>query len=201
MYTTIIFDLGGVLIDWNPEYLYQKIFSDEKEMKRFLSTICTPEWNEEQDGGRSLQEATDMLIQKFPEHKENITAFYGRWPEMLSGEIHETVQIFKELKDANKYKFYALTNWSSETFPIAAERYPFLRWFDGIVVSGTEKMRKPSAEFYQLLLKRYHVNAEEAVFIDDNKRNIEAAKKVGLDSIVFTNAVELKDELIKRQIL
>ena len=201
MYTTIIFDLGGVLIDWNPEYLYQKIFSDEKEMKHFLSTICTSEWNEEQDGGRSLQEATDMLIQKFPEHKENITAFYGRWPEMLSGEIQETVQIFKELKDANKYKFYALTNWSSETFPIAAERYPFLRWFDGIVVSGTEKMRKPSAEFYQLLLKRYHVNAEEAVFIDDNKRNIEAAKKIGIDSIVFTNAVELKDELIKRQIL
>jgi len=201
MYTTIIFDLGGVLIDWNPEYLYQKIFSDEKEMKHFLSSICTPEWNEEQDGGRSLQEATDMLIQKFPEHKENITAFYGRWPEMLSGEIQETVQIFKELKDANKYKFYALTNWSSETFPIAAERYPFLHWFDGIVVSGTEKMRKPSAEFYQLLLKRYHVNAEEAVFIDDNKRNIEAAKNIGIDSIVFTNAVELKDELIKRQIL
>ncbi|MGI8634542.1 MAG: HAD family hydrolase [Segetibacter sp.] len=201
MYTTIIFDLGGVLIDWNPEYLYQKIFKDEKEMKRFLNSICTPEWNEEQDGGRPLQEATEMLIEQFPQHKENIGAFYSRWPEMLGGEIQETVGIFKELKETKKYKIYALTNWSSETFPIAAARYPFLQWFDGIVVSGAEKMRKPFPQFYELLLKRYDVSAAEAVFIDDNKRNIEAAKKVGIDSIAFADAPQLKVELIKRKIL
>ena len=201
MYTTIIFDLGGVLIDWNPEYLYRKIFDDDKEMKHFLNTVCTPDWNEEQDAGRSLQEATEVLVKEFPEHTENITAFYGRWEEMLGGAIEETVAIFKELKESGRYKIYALTNWSAETFPIAVHRYPFLNWFDGVVVSGTEKMRKPFPQFYKLLLDRYNVKAGDAIFIDDNKRNIEAAITVGIDSIPFLNAEQLRSELAVRKIL
>jgi len=196
MINTIIFDLGAVLIDWNPHYLYRTLFTDEKEMKNFLSTICTSEWNEEQDAGRSLQEGTEILVKQFPEHEANIRAFYSRWEEMLGEPFWDTVAIFKELKDSGKYKIYALTNWSAETFPVAVNRYEFLNWFDGIVVSGAEKMRKPTPEFYQLLLDRHLVKPEEALFIDDNYRNILAAEKMGITSIHFTSAEVLREKLM-----
>ncbi|WP_018615444.1 HAD family hydrolase [Segetibacter koreensis] len=198
MITAIIFDLGGVLIDWNPEYLYQKVFDDEKQMKNFLERICTPEWNEEQDAGRTLKEATETLIKEYPEHEENIRVYYDRWEEMLGGVIEGTVEIFRKLKDKSEYKLYALTNWSAETFPIALQRYEFLNWFDGVVVSGTEKIRKPFPEFYQLLLDRYNVKAEEALFIDDNLRNVNAARQIGLDAIRFTTPQQLAEELLAR---
>lgn len=201
MINTIIFDLGGVLVDWNPDYLYRTLFADEKEMKHFLANITTPDWNEEQDAGRSLQEGTDLLVQQHPQHESNIRAFYGRWEEMLGGAIEDTVEIFRELKESGKYNIYALTNWSAETFPIALDKYDFLNWFDGVVVSGTEKMRKPAPEFYQLLLNRYHVQAQDALFIDDNHRNILAAEKLGISSIHFTSSQQLKADLISRGIL
>src|SRR3954454_24237708 len=118
MYSTIIFDLGGVLIDWNPQYLFRKIFANESEMKEFLEQVCTPEWNEEQDAGRTLKEATEDLVTKFPDHEHHIRAYYGRWEEMLGGAFEDTVQVFRELKETKRYKIYALTNWSAETFPI-----------------------------------------------------------------------------------
>lgn len=201
MINTIIFDLGAVLIDWNPHYMYRTIFKDEEEMKNFLDTVCTSDWNEEQDAGRPLQEATELLVQQFPEHEDNIRAFYGRWREMLGDAFWDTVEIFKQLKETGKYKIYALTNWSAETFPVALERYEFLHWFDGIVVSGTEKMRKPTPEFYQILLDRYNVNADEALFIDDNYRNILAAEKLGIKSIHFTSAEELQKKLFELKIV
>ncbi|MDB5120954.1 MAG: Phosphorylated carbohydrates phosphatase [Sphingobacteriales bacterium] len=201
MINTIIFDLGAVLIDWNPTYLYKKIFEQEEQMHHFLKNVCTPDWNEEQDAGRSLKEATDLLVRDFPDHEENIKAFYGRWTEMLGDAIHGTVDIFKELKDSGNYKIYALTNWSAETYPIAVERFDFLNWFDGVVVSGTELMRKPSPLFYNLLLNRYNVKAEEALFIDDNLRNVLAARELGIDSIHFQSSEQLKQELISREIL
>jgi 2-haloacid dehalogenase len=201
MINTVIFDLGAVLIDWNPHYLYRKIFREEAEMLRFLENICTSEWNEEQDGGRSLQEATDYLVAKYPEHEENIRAFYGRWEEMLGNAIEGTVEIFRELKESKKYKIYALTNWSAETFPIAQERFEFLQWFDGIVVSGTEKNRKPFPSFYQLLLDRYQVKPEEAIFIDDNLRNIKAAEQIGITSFHFTSPAVLREALEEKGIL
>jgi 2-haloacid dehalogenase len=191
----IIFDLGAVLVDWNPHYLYRNLFTNEQEMKDFLANITTPDWNEEQDAGRSLQEGTNLLIQQHPHHEANIRAFYGRWEEMLGDAIEGTVDIFRQLKDSGKYKIYALTNWSAETFPVALERYDFLNWFDGIVVSGTEKMRKPNPAFYQLLLDRYNVKASEALFIDDNLRNVLAAEKLGIKSIHFSSAEQLKSEL------
>ncbi|GAB3325399.1 HAD-IA family hydrolase [Larkinella ripae] len=194
MITTIIFDLGAVLIDWNPNYLYSKLLQEE-EMRHFLTTVCTPEWNEEQDGGRSLAEATQLLVTQFPEHEENIRHFYGRWSEMLGGDIPGTVDLLRQLKDSGKYKLYALTNWSAETFPLALERFEFLAWFDGIVVSGTEKDRKPFASFYNTLLNRYAVKPDEALFIDDNLRNVKAAEQLGIHAIHFHNPDQLKDAL------
>jgi 2-haloacid dehalogenase len=197
----IIYDLGAVLIDWNPEYLFKKIIHDEEKRKYFFEHICTAEWNEEQDGGRSLKEATELLVSKYPDWKEDIEAYYGRWEEMLGGSIPESVQVFKELKEKNKYKFYALTNWSAELFPIALNRYDFLHWFDGRVVSGEEKTRKPFPEFYQRLLDRYDLDAKETLFIDDNLRNVKAAEQLGIPSIHFKNAEQLRKELITRDVL
>jgi 2-haloacid dehalogenase len=201
MINTIIFDLGAVLIDWNPHYVYRTIFDDEQEMKNFLATVCTSDWNEEQDAGRSLHEGTELLIAQFPEHEANIRAFYGRWVEMLGEPFHGTVEVFKQLKESKKYKIYALTNWSAETFPFAVARFDFLDWFDGVVVSGTEKMRKPAPEFYQVLLDRYNVKPEDALFIDDNYRNVLAAEKEGIKSIHFKSADELAAELRELGIL
>lgn len=200
MITTIVFDLGAVLIDWHPKHLYRKIFRTEEEIDFFLENICTSAWNEEQDGGRSLREATEVLVQQFPEQKENIRAYYGRWEEMLAGPVEGTVEIFKRLKEKKRYKFYALTNWSAETFPIARQRFDFLGWFDGIVMSGEERLRKPFPEFYQLLTSRYEVKPHEALFIDDNLRNVEAAEKLGFQCIHFISAEQLNNELKKRGI-
>lgn len=197
MINTIIFDLGAVLIDWNPRYMYRTIFDDEAEMERFLAGVTTSDWNEEQDAGRPLHEGTEILVKQFPEHEENIRAFYGRWDEMLGEAFHDTVEIFGQLKESGRYMIYALTNWSAETFPVALARYHFLNWFDGIVVSGEEKMRKPTPEFYHILLKRYDITPEEALFIDDNYRNILAAEKIGINCIHFTSAEQLKKELIR----
>lgn len=201
MINTIIFDLGAVLIDWNPNYLYDKIFADQAQRDHFLANVCTPAWNEEQDAGRTLKEGTELLVKQFPEQEENIRAFYGRWEEMLGGAIEGTVNLFKQMKDSGRYKIYALTNWSAETFEIALRKYDFLTWFDGIVVSGVERTRKPFPEFYQILLDRYEVNPQEALFIDDNYRNVEAAEKLGIASIHFTSPEALKAELEEKGVI
>lgn len=192
---TVIFDLGGVLVDWNPERLYKKIFKEEEEMKYFLSEICSPDWNEEQDAGRSLEDATNLLLEQFPKYSEEIKAYYGRWTEMLGGAIAGTVKILQELKTANTHKIYALTNWSAETFPVALELFDFLQLFEGILVSGKEKLKKPDHRIYQLILERYKINASNAIFIDDNLRNIKAAIECGIHGIHFNNPEQLKVDL------
>jgi 2-haloacid dehalogenase len=191
----IIFDLGGVLIDWNPSYVFDSMFDDETQKKHFFENICTADWNEEQDAGRPLREATETLVAEHPEWKEYIEAYYGRWEEMLGGPIHDSVELFRKIKESRNYKLYALTNWSAELFPIALERYDFLHWFDGRVVSGEEKMRKPFAEFYQLILDRFSLDAEKTLFIDDNRRNIQAAEKLGLKTILFQSPEQLRNDL------
>ena len=201
MINTIIFDLGAVLIDWNPHYMYRTLFDNEEEMKNFLATVATPDWNEEQDAGRSLYEGTELLVKQYPQHEENIRAFYTRWDEMLGDAFWDTVEILKQLKESGRYKLYALTNWSAETFPKAQQKFEFLKWFDGIVVSGEEKMRKPAPEFYHILLNRHHINSNEALFIDDNYRNIAAAEKLGIKSIHFTGAEALRDRLKELNVL
>lgn len=193
--STIIFDLGGVLIDWNPRYLYRKIFQTEEEVSWFLSNICTSDWNDQQDAGRSFEEATRDLIEKHPEYEEAISAWYGRWKETISGPIHGTVEILKELKASENFRLYALTNWSAETFPWALDNFDFLHWFEGIVVSGVEKCRKPLPEFFNILFDRYDVNPREALFIDDNLKNIEGAKALGLHTIAFESPAQLAREI------
>lgn len=196
-FNSIVFDLGGVLIDWNPRYVYRNIFKTEEEMEWFFQNVTTTEWNENQDAGYPLHKATEELVAKHPEWDAEISAYYGRWIEMLGDAFHETVEIFYKLKQTGKYKLYALTNWSAELFPHAMERFEFLKWFDGIVVSGEEKIRKPFAGFYKILLDRYHLDPATTIFIDDSLRNIKGAGAVGITGIHFHNARQLKEELQK----
>ncbi len=198
---TIIFDLGNVLIDWNPRYVYRHIFDSDKKIDWFFATICTSEWNEMQDAGRSLQEATEELVVKHPEYEKEVRAFYGRWEEMLGGPIHETVEIFQSLKRLNKFRFYALTNWSAELFPVALQRYDFLQWFDGIVMSGEERTRKPFPDIYHILLNRYQVDPSRALFIDDSLRNIKGAEVVGINGIHYQSPHQLREALEDFQLL
>ena len=197
----IIFDLGGVLIDWNPDYMYKKIISDDSKRTWFLENICTSDWNEAQDGGRLIHEANELLISKHPEYKELILAYYERWEEMLNGPIIGTVQILNEIKQNKKQGLYALTNWSAETFPRALELFDFLHWFDGRVVSGEEKTRKPFKEIYEIVLNRFNLDSSTTLFIDDNLRNINAAKELGIITIHFQSPEQLRNELIRKNIL
>lgn len=190
-----VFDLGGVLIDWNPRHLYRKLFgADEAAMERFLAEVCNHDWNLEQDAGRPFAEACALLVARHPEQKELIEAYYGRWVEMLGGPIDGSVEILRELKEKGT-PLYALTNWSAETFPHALERYDFLQWFRGTVVSGTEKLVKPDPRIYRLLVERFEIEPADAVYIDDNPKNAEAATAVGLHGIHFTAPAALRAEL------
>lgn len=198
---TIIFDLGGVLIDWNPRYVYRTIFKTEEEIEWFFKNICTSDWNENQDAGHPIAKATEDKVKEFPEWEKEIRAYYGRWEEMLGEQIHETVEILAELRRNKNLRIYALTNWSGETFPIALERFEFLKWFDGIVVSGDEKIRKPFPEFYQRLLDRYQVTASKSLFIDDSLRNVKAAEAIGIHGIHFKNPQQLRMELEKINVI
>jgi 2-haloacid dehalogenase len=183
---TIIFDLGGVLIDWNPRYVFDEDYFDSIVIRdHFLENICTMEWNEQQDAGYPVAKAVEEKVKEFPEWENQIRDYYGRWTEMLKGPIPETVEIFRQLKTNEDLKFYALTNWSAELFPVALERYDFLHWFDGRVVSGEEKTRKPFPEIYRRLLDRYQVKPEEALFIDDSLRNVKAAEMLAIPSVHF----------------
>lgn len=194
---TVVFDLGGVLIDWNPAYLYRKIFDHEQQVQDFIQRICTGAWNEHQDAGRPLAEATDILVQQHPQFESEIRAYYGRWTEMLGGPIHGTVEILEQLATQNRHRLYALTNWSHETFPYAQERYDFLNRFSGILVSGVEKLIKPDPKIYALLLERFQINPQTAVFIDDNPANILGAQQAGLHTIHYQSSEQLQDALMQ----
>lgn len=195
---TIIFDLGGVLIDWNPEYVFRTLIPDEDRRRFFFDNICTHDWNVEQDAGRPLAVATDLLVAQWPDWADEVRAYYGRWTEMLGGPIAETVDLLRELRDSGQHRLLALTNWSNETFPVALERYEFLQWFEGIVVSGDEKTRKPFADIYEILLQRYTVDPAEAVFIDDSLKNVHGAEVVGIAGIHFQGAGALRSALQAR---
>lgn len=186
----IIFDFGGVLIDWNPKYLYENVFDTEEEMNYFLANVCRYDWNVFQNAGRPVSEATMLLQEKHPEYSEQISYYYGRWEEMLGGTIDENVKLIKPLK--KRYKLFGLTNWSAETLPIAIDRYSFFKDLDGIVVSGDEKIVKPDPKIYEVLLSRYNLDAESSLFIDDNADNIETANKMGFKTVHFTDKVNLE---------
>ncbi|SEW45545.1 HAD family hydrolase [Chitinophaga arvensicola] len=193
MINTIVFDFGGVLIDWNPRHFYKNVFSNDQEMEHFLTEVCSEAWNLQQDKGRPFAEGIALLKEKHPEHAENIALFYSSWEQMLNGEIAGTVDILRRLK--SKYKIYGLTNWSSETFPVALEKFEFLKLFDGIVVSGIEKIIKPEKKLFQVLLDRYDLHSADCLFIDDNILNIKAAIDLGFHAIHFTSPEKLKTDL------
>jgi 2-haloacid dehalogenase len=200
---TIIFDLGGVLIDWNPLYVFTDLIPDEERRAYFFQNICTMHWNEQQDGGTLLETATNERIALFPEWENEIRAYYGRWVEMLGDANHGTVEILKNLVNSPNYRVYALTNWSAETFPIAKslERFEFLNWFEGVLVSGEEMMIKPQPEIFELILSRYNIDRNNAVFIDDNIRNVNASNEVGLEAIHFQSSEQLAEELKQLSII
>lgn len=198
---TIVFDLGAVLIDWNPRYLYRKIFEDEKEMEHFLTNVCHGKWNAQHDGGKPFQEGIDELIAIHPKYKAEIQAYFDRWIEMIGGEITGTSALLHQLADSHKYKMLALTNWSHETFPLVVDDYDFFKKFEGIVVSGVEKRIKPDPAFYQIMIDRYRIDPKTSLFIDDNADNIEAGKNLGFQVIHFQSPELLKQELIELGLL
>ena len=182
----IVFDFGGVLIDWNPRYLYRTYFNDDREMEYFLSHVCTGEWNAEHDRGRTFDEGVRLLEERFPQYSEAIRLYRDGWESMLHGEFPGTVALLMKLKKLG-YGIYGLTNWSAETFPIARSKYPVLHRFDGIVVSGQEKLIKPDPRIFRILLERYGLNAGECIFIDDSPANIETAARLGFNTVLFDN--------------
>jgi len=193
--SAVVFDLGGVLIDWDPRHLYRKMFNgDEASMEAFLATVCTPEWNARQDAGRPFAEAVAQLVEAFPSERDRIVAFHERWPETLGEGIDGTVAILGELH-ARAMPLYALSNWSAETFPIARERYSFLGLFDGIVISGRERVSKPDPRLYRVLFDRYRLDPQHAVYIDDAPRNVEVAAEMGMLALQFTDPARLRAAL------
>jgi 2-haloacid dehalogenase len=199
--TVVVFDLGGVLVDWDPRYLYRKLFDgDEEAMEQFLAEVCTPAWNDEQDRGRPFAEAAALLVRDHPHRRELIEAWPARYPEMIPGPVAGTVEILTELRDRD-VPLYALSNWSAETFPHARERFPFLGWFRGIVLSGELRIAKPDPEIYRYLLDTYHLRAEDIVFIDDSPRNVDAAASLGIRAVRFTDAPALRVALVELGLL
>lgn len=197
---TVVFDLGGVLINWDPRHLYRTLFTGpdaEAEMERFLAEVCTPEWNAEQDRGRTLAEATAILVEKHPDQAELIEAYYGRWDEMLGQPIEGAVRIAQALKRGG-LRLIALSNWSAETFPRARHRMTFLDDFDGVLISGSVGLIKPDRAIFDLVAQRHDIEPGRAVFIDDSPKNVAAAAEAGFDAIAFESAEQLRQELAAR---
>jgi 2-haloacid dehalogenase len=198
--TAVVFDLGGVLIDWNPRYLYRQLFADEWAMEAFLRDICPQSWNERQDAGNPISEATAQRIKAFPQHEDMIRAYYGRWEEMLGGPIAATVTLLRELHASN-IPLYALTNWSAELFPIARRRFDFLKLFGGIMVSGEEGLIKPDLAIFHRLMDRFHLDPADTLFVDDNPTNVAAALQVGMRAHLFVTPSGLADDLVATGLL
>lgn len=190
----VVFDLGGVLVDWDPRHLYRRLFDDPAGMERFLAEVCTPAWNLAQDAGRPWAEATASLRARHPAQAALIDAYHLRWPEMIAGDIPGTVAILEALH-AGGTPLYALTNWSAETFPVAEARFGFLRLFRGVIVSGKERLVKPDPAIYRLLAERFGLVLSCCVYVDDSAPNAEAATRLGMHGIRFTTPEALAREL------
>lgn len=195
----IIFDLGGVLVDWNPRHLYRRMFAEEALMEKFLAEVCTQAWNEEQDAGRAYEDAIGILLIDYPEHEELIRAWINRWEEMLEGAIDGTVAILRQLKSQN-YDLYALSNWSAETWHHGENKFEFLKWFREIIISGHYKVKKPDSRIFEIALGKIGKPAEECVFIDDSLPNVLAARQLGFRAIHFQSPEQLRADLLRFEI-
>lgn len=195
MIKNIIFDFGGVLLDWNPRYLYKDYFRDGREMEHFLADVCTPERNSELDCGFQFAEWVRKYRKMYPEYSEAIALYHTGWPKMLGGLLPDGAALLRDMKSAG-YGIYGLTNWSAETICYAYEAFGDMKpLFDGIVVSGEEKTLKPGPEIYRILLDRYGLKADECVFLDDSRKNIETAVALGIKGVLYDNALRVKEEL------
>jgi 2-haloacid dehalogenase len=190
----VVFDVGGVLLDWNPRHLYRSLLPDEASVDWFLSEICTPAWNAEQDAGRTWAEAVQELTARFPDQAKLIRAYDERWPEMVAGVFEEAVAVLTDLRAAG-VPTYALTNFSAEKWEITLDRWPFLRGFDGAVVSGVERVSKPDPAIYQLLLDRHALTPATTFYTDDVPANVEGARRVGIQAEVFVDGARLRSHL------
>jgi len=196
----VVFDLGNVLIDWNPRYLYSKIFYTETEVEWFLEHICDDEWNAKHDAGHPFSTGIAELSRLHPQFSSQISNWYERWEEMLGGPLNDTVAILAELKK-KQVPLFILSNWSAETYPKAEAIYDFLHWFDGKIISGEIGKIKPNPEIYKLLIETYDLTPDNTVFIDDKLANVEAAKNLGIHGIHFQNAALLRKDLFKLKLL
>jgi 2-haloacid dehalogenase len=192
----VVFDLGGVLVDWDPRYLYRKLFDGQAEaMEEFLATVCTQSWNEQQDAGRPFADASASLKLVHPDKAQLIDAWFQRYDEMLAGPIPGMVEIIANL-NSRGVPLYALSNWSAETFPVAQKRFEFLKWFRGVMLSGEVKLIKPDPRIFKLFMETFAIDPASTVYIDDRRPNVEAAMAFGMHGIVFTDAAALRNELI-----
>ena len=189
--TAVVFDIGAVLVDWNPEYLYAKVIPDPEERRWFLSEVCTPGWNFAMDAGASVSEEVAKLAAEKPEYADLINPWWDRWREMLGDETPGTREIAEELRESGM-PIYALTNWNAQTWELGVAEFPFLaEIFDGIVVSGQEGVTKPDPRIFEILSSRYGLEPSTTVFIDDSPRNVAAATALGYQAHLFTSAPEL----------
>jgi 2-haloacid dehalogenase len=195
-----VFDLGGVLIDWNPRHLYRKLFTAEADMEHFLANICTSQWNLQQDAGRPFSEACAALKLEHPDHAEMIDAWFARFDEMMAGPIAGTVEVLAELR-TREVPLYALSNWSAETFPFARKRFEFLTWFQGIFLSAEVQLVKPDPRIFQRFCETFALSPEQIIYIDDLAHNVDAARKAGMHAIHFTNAARLREQLVQLGLL
>lgn len=198
--TSVVFDVGGVLLDWDPRYLYRRLLPDDAAVEGFLARVCTPEWNLAQDAGRSWQEAVAERTARFPEHAALIRAYDERWTEMVRGPFQESVEVLTELRDRG-VSTYALTNFSTEKWQLTLETWPFLRAMAGAVVSGAERLTKPDPRIYHRLLDRFGLEPAATFYTDDVQVNVEAARRVGLHAERFTGGGPLRTRLVELGVL
>ena len=195
MIKNIIFDFGGVLLDWNPRYLYKDYFRDGREMEHFLADVCTPERNSELDCGFPFAEWVRKYQKMYPEYSEAIALYHTGWPKMLGGLLPDGAALLRDMKSTG-YGIYGLTNWSAETICYAYEAFGDLKpLFDGIIVSGEEKTLKPGPEIYRILLDRYSLRPEECVFLDDSRQNVDGAIAVGINGVLYDDIARVRSEL------
>jgi len=197
----IIFDFGGVLLDWDPRYLYQRFFPGQPQaIDNFLKEIDFYNWNAQQDKGRPFAEGIAELSAQFPKHIHLIQAYFDYWEDSVTGAIKGTVDILKALKQKG-YPLYGLSNWSAETFPRARYKYPFFNWFDDIFLSGAVGLIKPDQAIFNLLLRKTGYSATECLMIDDSQINVETAREMGFETIRFTTPEQLRTDLQKMNLL
>ena len=189
-----LFDLGGVFFDWDPKYFFKSIFSSNEELNYFLTHVCNNEWNIKQDAGKLIKDAENDLINKFPQYSKEIKMYYSNHRKMIKGTFKSSIDQFLELKTRN-YLCYVLSNWSAETFIGMEEDYPFLKNFDGIIISGEVKLIKPDKSIYELAISRFNLKPEETIFVDDKLENIQTAKSLNFKTIHLINPNRIKDEI------